>query len=150
MKITTLILSLVLGISTMLTGAEAAGSVEAVKGLQMNGQTVPVEGTKSWPVAAGDELKSEGAPVVLTMRDGSRIVLGKNSRAKVEAGTVRLVSGTMRYDVAANSALRVAVKDEVMTARTGVVSTVGNAAAPAVASQQAAAEALPPVSRRKP
>ena len=138
----------------VMAAAEAAGTVSAAKGLQLNGQAVPVAGTKQWPVSAGDELKSDAAPVVLTMKDGSRMVLGKHSAAKVEAGTVRLVAGTMQYELAQGSTLRVAVKGEVLQSRTGVASTVASAAAPAVpvvpVALTPATEDLPPVSRRKP
>ena len=98
----------------------------------------------------GDGLKSDATPVVLTMKDGSRIVLGKHSEAKLEAGMVRLVAGTMQYELAQRSTLRVAVKGEVLQNRTGLASTVANAAAPVVPATTPATEALPPVSRRKP
>jgi len=133
-----------------MSAADTSGSVAAVKGLQLNGNSVPVEGTKAWPVEAGDELKSNAAPVVLTMRDGSKVVLGKNSRAKLEAGTIRLIDGTMQYQIAQESKLQVAVKGEVLPARSGVASTVVNPVAPAVVTTTAAAENLPPVSRRRP
>lgn len=133
-------------------GADTAGSVSATKGLQLNGKSVPVAGTKSWPVAAGDELKSDAAPVVLTMKDGSKIVLGQNSTAKLEASTIRLVSGTMQYAMATQSSLQVAVKNEILPARSGVASTIPGAIPPAriAVSPTASTEALPSVSRRLP
>lgn len=129
---------------------ESAGNVTAAKGLQLNGQAVPVAGTKSWPVGTGDELKSDAAPVVLTMKDGSKIVLGQKSTAKVEAGTVRLLAGTMEYQLAQRSTLQVAVKTEVLQSRTGVVSTVTQTPAPVKVTGTTTTEALPPVSRRLP
>jgi hypothetical protein len=134
-----------------LSAAEMAGSVSAAKGLQMNGQAVPVAGTKSWPVASGDVLKSDAAPAVVTMKDGSKLILGKNSQAKLENGTVRLLDGTMQYELAQQSKLQVAVKDEVLPARTGLASTVAAPVAPVVTTQAAeVVVAPPPVSRRKP
>lgn len=130
--------------------AEAAGNVSATKGLQLNGQAVPVAGTKSWPVAAGDVLASDATPAVLTMKDGSKIVLGKKSQAKLDNGTVRLLSGTMEYTLAERSTLQVAVKGDALTARTGVASTTGSQVAPARVSPTVTTEALPPVSRRQP
>lgn len=134
---------------TLLCAAEAAGTVSAAKGLRLNGHSVPVAGTKSWPVGAGDDLKSETAPVVLTMKDGSKIVLGKNSQAKLESGTVRLLTGTMQYELAQQSTLQVAVKGDMLPARTGLASTVANPVTP-IAAAMPAAEALPKVSRRRP
>jgi hypothetical protein len=124
--------------------------VSATKGLQLNGKSVPVEGTKSWPVDAGDVLKSDAAPVVLTMKDGSKVILGKNSQAKLDNGTVRLLDGTMRYELAQQSTLRVAVNGDVLTARTGLASTAVAPVAPVAVSSVATTEVLPPVSRRKP
>lgn len=121
-----------LGLSSLLGAAEAAGSVAAAEGLQLNGQDVPVAGTRQWPLAAGDELQSKEAPLVLTMKDGSRVVLGKQSRAKVEAGVVRLLAGTMQYALAPKSGLQVAVKSDVLAARTGLVATSGRPVAPVV------------------
>lgn len=151
MNVRQLVILSVLSVSAMMAGSEAAGSVQAAKGLELNGQTVPVAGMKSWPVAAGDELKSGGAPLVLTMKDGSRLVLGRHTRAKVESGLVRLLSGTMEYELALQSALQVAVNGSVLAARTGVASTIGNPATmtPTV-TPMITTEALPAVSRRRP
>ena len=143
-----LLISLTLLAGAGVYAADAAGTVSATKGLQLNGQTVPVAGTKQWPVSSGDDVKSDAVPVVLTMKDGSRIVLGKHSQAKLEAGTVRLLTGTMRYELAQQSTLQVAVKGDVLLSRTGVASTVANGVAPVV--PVAAAETLPAVSRRMP
>ena len=107
-------------------------------------------GTKSWPVSAGDVLASDATPAVLTMKDGSKIVLGKKSQAKLENGTLRLLSGTMEYTLADRSTLQVAVKGDILPARTGVASTTGSQVAPAVSTSTVTTEALAPVSRRKP
>jgi len=143
------VLGLILMTGGVMVAGESLGQVSAAKGLEMNGQAVPVAGTKEWPVGAGDELRSDAAPVVLTMRDGSRFVLGAKSQARVEAGLVRLVSGTMQYELGQRSELRVAVKNEVLPGRTGLATTVANPVTPVAARQTAAAEALP-ISRRRP
>jgi hypothetical protein len=143
------ILALIMTTGGVMLAGDNLGKVSAAKGLEMNGQAVPVAGTKEWPVGAGDELRSDAAPVVLTMRDGSRFVLGAKSQAKVETGVVRLVNGTMRYELAQRSDLRVAVKSDVLAGRTGVASTVANPVTP-VAAPRAAAEETLPISRRRP
>ncbi|MBI2686002.1 MAG: hypothetical protein HYX27_06780 [Acidobacteria bacterium] len=141
-------MTIALGAAAFAAPAETAGSVSASKGLQLNGQPVPVAGTKSWPVSAGDDLRSDATPAVLTLKDGSKIVLGKNSQAKVEEGTVRLVSGTMQYAMSQGSKVQVAVKGDVLSARTGLASTVTNPVAPVITVVKA--EDLTPVSRRQP
>jgi hypothetical protein len=116
--------------SVALAAGEATGTVSASKGLQLNGQTVPVAGTKEWPVTTGDVLQSDAMPVILKMKDGSKVVLGKSSQVKLEAKTVRLLTGTMQYTLAQASTLQVAVKGDVLTPRSGVASTVRNPVAP--------------------
>ena len=143
-------LAVVLAAGCLQAGEKAAGNVTSAQGLQLNGQTVPVAGAKSWPVATGDELKTDAAPVVLTLKDGSRLVLGKQSQAKVEAGMVRLVSGTMQYELAQRSTMQVAVKSEVLPARTGLASTVANPVRPVVTAVAASETVAPPISRRRP
>lgn len=143
------LLALLLTTGGVMLAGDSMGSVSAAKGLEMNGQAVPVAGTKEWPVGAGDELRSDAAPVVLTMKDGSRFVLGAKSQAKLETGVVRLMSGTMRYELGQRSELRVAVKSDVLAGRTGVASTVANPVTP-VAAARAGAEATLPISRRRP
>lgn len=155
------IITIVFLAGTTLAAAEMAGVVSASQGLQLNGRAVPVAGTRQWPVDTGDVLKSETAPVVLTMKDGSRIVLGQFSQAKLELGTVRLLTGTMQYDMAQRSTLQVAVKGEVLAARTGVASTgatstgatsaVARPVTPTIPSSLTSTTlALPAVSRRMP
>lgn len=133
-------------------GADVSGSVSATNGLHLNGKSVPVAGTKAWPVSAGDELKSDAEPVVLSMKDGSKIVLGKNSTAKLDGSTVRLMTGTMQYTLASQSNLQVAVKNDLLSARAGVASTIPGPAqvAPVAVTPTAVKSALPPVSRRLP
>ena len=147
---TKLIMTAALLTAAAFAAGETAGSVTATKGLQLNGQAVPVAGTKSWPVTAGDVLASDATPAVLTMKDGSKIVLGTKSQAKLENGTVRLLSGTMEYKLAERSTLQVAVKGDALTARTGVASTLTGTPAPVRVTSAVTTEALPPVSRRFP
>jgi hypothetical protein len=144
------VVTLLFSFGSILCATDTAGMVSATKGMQLNGKPVPVAGTKSWPVDAGDVLKSDAAPVVLKMKDGSRIVLGKNSQAKLESGTVRLLDGTMQYELAQQSTLQVAVKGDVLPARTGLASTIVAPVAPAAVTSVVTTEDLPPVSRRKP
>jgi hypothetical protein len=144
------VFTMMLTLGTVLCAADTAGMVSATKGMQLNGKPVAVAGTKSWPVDAGDVLKSDAAPVVLKMKDGSKIVLGKNSQAKLEKGTVRLLDGTMQYELAQQSTLQVSVNGNVLPARTGLASTVVAPVAPAAVTSTATTEVLPPVSRRKP
>lgn len=133
-------------------GADVIGSVSSTNGLQLNGKAVPVAGTKSWPISSGDELKSDGVPVVLTMKDGSKILLGKNSTAKLDGSTVRLMAGTVQYSLAGQSSLQVAVKSDVLSNRAGVASTLPGPLPPAtpVVTPAVVKSELPPVSRRLP
>lgn len=78
---------------------------------QLRGATVPAGGVTGWPLLAGDQIRTGKAPAVITFRDGSRVVLGKESRAALQqAGhslRVRLDEGALSYQVRANSGLSV-------------------------------------------
>ena len=90
--------------------------------------------------------------LVLNMKDSSKIAFGKNSQAKLEAGSVRLLSGTMQYEIAQGITRQVAVENDVLATRTGVASTTaGDTLVPApVAPVTVTPAPLPPPSRRKP
>ena len=133
-------------------GAETlTGEVSATEGLQLNGQAVAREGVRQWPVQSGDELRT-AAPTVVRLRDGSRLVVGAGSQVRLEGAVVRVLRGSMRYELGAKSRAQIAVSGQMLTARQGVAA-VGGAAAPSVtapAVSEAKPPSVPPISRRKP
>ena len=126
----TALLCLLVGGVSLAAATELRGTAASVAGLHVNGAAVPVAGTKTWPVMAGDEIKSSAAPVVLTLKDGSKIVLGANSAAKFEttaAGreSVRLVNGSMQYQMSAEATTQLVVNNQLLVMTPGAKGTAG-------------------------
>lgn len=135
----------------ILLAADTTGTVSAAKGLRLNGQEVPVAGTRNWPVASGDVVRSESAPVTLQLKDGSRVVLGQRSEARLDGNTIRLTAGSMRYERAAQATTQFAVNQEVLTPAIGQVAVSGGKTSAVLGAAKAVTEEpLPPVSRRRP
>lgn len=110
--------------------AEQRGTAAASAGLQVNGTAVPTTGAKTWPVMAGDEIRTTGAPTVLTLRDGSKIMLGANSAAKLEttsggAESLRLVSGGMQYQMSTEAKTQLVVNNQPLVVTPGATGTAG-------------------------
>jgi ferric-dicitrate binding protein FerR (iron transport regulator) len=113
--------------------ADAGGSAVPVQGMSVNGAAVPATGAKSWPVRAGDEVRTAGAPTVLTLRDGSKVVLGVNTAVRLDAASgggesLRLVSGGMRYTLSSQARTQLVVDGKALTAGPGATGTAGQLA----------------------
>lgn len=110
--------------------AEPGGMAVPVAGLSVNGAAVPATGAKSWPVRTGDELRTAGAPTVLTLRDGSKVVLGAHSVVRLDGASggrerLRLVSGGMRYTMSGEARTQLVVDGKELPAGPGSTGTVG-------------------------
>jgi hypothetical protein len=67
--------------------AFAGGPVAAVSSssaFELRGSEVKVEGVPSWPVLKGDVIATKAAPALIVFKDGSRVTLQANSKARVE------------------------------------------------------------------
>lgn len=102
-------------------------NVSGTEPFKVSGVSVPVSGVSSWPVIAGDELSVGNAPVVLTFKDGTRVTLGKNSRATVEGKTknlaLRLLDGAMAFTLSRGSSVRLYSAGTLVNAQAGVAGT---------------------------
>jgi hypothetical protein len=120
--------------------ASPIANVSSTEPFKVSGVTVPVAGVSSWPVIAGDELSAGNASVVLTFKDGSRVTLGKNSRATVEGksknAALRLLDGAMAFTLSRGSGVRLYSAGSLLNAQAGVP---GTAVAGAVTDVDAAA-----------
>ncbi len=142
----------------MAAGAEERGKAATTAGLHVNGNAVPATGAKTWPVMAGDEIRTAGIPTMLTLRDGSRIILGAYSAAKLEttangAESLRLVSGGMRYQMSSEAKTQLVVNNQPLVVTPGVVGSAGlNTGLPEVTGKVSDApptKKLPFLSRRR-
>jgi hypothetical protein len=127
------------------------GKVTSSEPFQLRGAQVPVAGVPSWPLMNGDEIGAVTAPATIQMRDGSRVVLAKGSRAKVEEKDgktlLRLVAGTGEYSLTAKSDTLLYVKDKpaaIPSGSKGVISLDGRAVSSAVGAQVKPALLPPP------
>lgn len=123
------LLGLLIG-GMVVLAAEPGGSAVPVTGLSVNGAAVPGTGAKSWPVRAGDEVRTAGAPTVLTLRDGSKVMLGANTAVRLDAASgggesLRLVSGGMRYTMSSEARTQLMVDGKELPAAPGSTGTVG-------------------------
>lgn len=110
--------------------ARVVARVTDAESVRIRGVSVPMEGLSSWPVALNDEIATGNAPAKIRFPDGSTISLGRESRVRIEpAGrsyAVRVVSGSVFYDINPASTLRVI--DARGAARAGASQPVGNGA----------------------
>ena len=151
MKNITIFVGLISGV--VLAAAGQRGNVAIAEGLQVNGIAIPQSGAKIWPVADGDVVKSSAVPLLLKLKDGSKIVLGQNSEAKLESAngkeSVRLVNGSMQYTLSAESKMQLVANNEPLSVRPGSTGNVGAVTTTIVEPKAVTTLALPPLSRRK-
>jgi hypothetical protein len=108
--------------------APPVATASSAEPFQLRGARVPTAGVPSWPLMAGDEIATENAAATITFRDGSRVTLARNSRAKLEQQgdntLLRLLDGSMRYLVSRGSGLRLASQGRLLNPTQGGESTV--------------------------
>lgn len=118
---------LMVAVSLASFGASPIANVSSSESFKVSGVSVPVAGIRSWPVVDGDELRAGNAPVTLTFKDGTRVVLGKNSRATVEGknknAALRLLDGAMAYTLRGRSAVRLYSDGNLISAEPGIQGT---------------------------
>ena len=127
MRFSVLMLSPLL--ATMAVFASApVGSVTSSENFRLSGSEISVNGVPSWPVVAGDQLQTRGSAAMLRLNDGSRIIVGRNSRVSLEqigsATKIKLISGSLRYSLKRDSVFEVIVNQ--LSSRTAAY-TSGNA-----------------------
>lgn len=93
------------------SAARVVARVTDTSSVQIRGVTVPMQEVSSWPVALDDEVATGPVPATLRFADGSTVSLARNTKVRVEADgssySVRVVSGSVRYNLNPKSAIRV-------------------------------------------
>jgi hypothetical protein len=83
------------------SGDQPLATITSAEAIELRGIRVPVEGVPAWPLVAGDELATTTSAAAISFSDGTRVVLDKNSRVKIERvdkqPVLRLVSGSLSY-----------------------------------------------------
>jgi len=118
-------LNLALLLACAVQAAQPVGAITSSEPFLLRGARVAVAGVPSWPIAPGDDIATSTSPAVISFRDGSRVTLGRNSKAKLESNDspllLRLLEGTGSYVFASGSALQLFVGDK----RAGLGTTRG-------------------------
>lgn len=108
-----------------LSAASPVATVTSGTPFQLRGAPVNPNGVPSWPVMAGDEIKTENGDATIRFFDGSQITLGARSQARVEqvdnSAVFRLLQGDVDVRPAAKSTLQVFNNSKLVTAPAGTV-----------------------------
>lgn len=87
-------------------------SVWSSQPFTLDNHAISAAGVPSWPLLIGDELATPLSPALVLFKDGSRITLARNSRAKISgtsnAPVFLLVAGSIDYRLPKDSKLSVA------------------------------------------
>ena len=120
----------VLAGSMAFAGAPVA-TVTSSAAFELRGAEVKVEGVPSWPVLQGDVIAAKAAPAVIVFKDGSRVTLLVNSKARVESTkdglSFRLLDGAMQILAAPRSSVGYLSRDVPVKAPTGVETVAATA-----------------------
>jgi hypothetical protein len=87
---------------------------------QLRGANVaPEQGVPSWPVLPGDTIQAGDKPLTVTFEDGSQIVLGPGSSAKVDLSektpVFQLETGSAHYSLKALDSVKLVTVDKQVT-----------------------------------
>jgi hypothetical protein len=112
--------------------ASPVATVTSSRAFDLRGATVKPDGVPSWPVMAGDEIKTSSAPARILFRDGSRVTLDAATAVRVEESVsgvnVRLSSGSMEV-LSRSSALQVYQNSNAMPIVPGKLTKVSTSTA---------------------
>ena len=120
-------------VSMAFAGAPVA-TVTSSAAFELRGAEVKVEGVPSWPVLQGDVIATKAVPAVIVFKDGSRVSLHPNSKARVESTkdglSFRLLDGFMQILAAPGSGIgymsrNVSIKSPAPMVETVVAATPG-------------------------
>jgi hypothetical protein len=107
-------------------GGGPLATADCSEAFAIAGRTVPKAGIGSWPVFAGERVQSQNASVLLSLRDGSRVLLEKNSAAVLATSggktTLRVTKGAVSYRLSSSASLSL---DLVEKGITNVIPTTG-------------------------
>ena len=91
--------------------AEPIASITSRGTVELSGIEIQSTLLPSLPVVPGDDVATFSFPAIMVFRDKSRVVLGTNSRVRLETAggqtQVRLLDGSLDFNLAAGSGLRV-------------------------------------------
>lgn len=100
--------------AAIVSPVQAAGPVGSVsgEGVEISGSRMPAKGVSTWPLAANDNLYVNSGSALVTLNDGSKLVLGQGTRLVLsKAGKsvgLRVMSGQAYYKLSTSTAASIA------------------------------------------
>lgn len=120
-------LLLLLLASGLMAATPPAGTVTAGRSVSVDGVDISTQGVPTWPLAPGDEVATGNEPAIVTLNDGSRFLLDRNSRVRVarcSSTVLEVLQGSVTYRFAAASTAQLCVLGRPVKAATMVQGTV--------------------------
>ena len=94
-------------VSTTLAAGPTVATVTSRAAFVLRGAPVPAGGSPTWPVMAGDTITTRASPATVSFKDGGRVTLGPDSKARIEKDgdklAFRLLAGSSKYELPENS-----------------------------------------------
>ena len=104
-------LSLCALFTSLMATAAPIGSVSG-DGIEISGVRPPARGVTSWPLLVNDDLRVHTGTALVTLRDGSKLLLAPGTRVILsgsgKAAGIRLLTGQAYFQLSARSAVTVA------------------------------------------
>lgn len=111
----------------MVFAANTVGSVSSANTFVLRGVSTPADGVPNWPIAMGDEIQTMTSPATVTLSDGSRVVLGPNTKARIEGKATEpsfhLLSGAMEVRTSSSPSVHYVVENAPATVPAGTTKT---------------------------
>lgn len=89
--------------------ASPVGKLSASAGVSIAGSEISFKGIPSWPILAGDQIRTSSSMAMLILSDGSQVRIAPNSSVRIEttAGkqTVRVLEGQVNAPAAVESSI---------------------------------------------
>jgi len=130
-------------LSAFLLSALAESPVGTVGGrgtLEISGSPVNLTALSSLPLAPGDTIKTLGSSAVISLSDKSRVLLEKNSQAKVEGSgqnlSIYLLKGGLSYQMSPQSQTRILAQNQEMRSPLQTTGSVTLASGAAISSSK--------------
>jgi len=107
-------------------------TISSSSSFELDGSLVNIGGVPAWPLMPGARVAAKSSPVVIAMRDGSRITIAANSQiqfdSSVTSPSANLIAGSMQFTLASGSNLRILQGGTPVNGRSSSVGSQGDRA----------------------
>ena len=117
------------------------GTVRGKGSLEISGSPVNLTALSSLPLARGDTIKTLSGSAIISLSDKSRVLLEKNSQAKVEGSgqklSIYLLKGGLSYKMSPQSQIKIFAQKQEMRSPLQTAGSVSLASGAAISSSKA-------------